>query len=65
MGDFYWTGIEICAEFGPVGITEKKLGPIMSNFLGQFFQVFMGKKLAFQDPPSLKFHNRTDINPQY
>ena len=22
----------------------------------------MGKKLAFKDPPSLKFHNRTDIS---
>ena len=22
----------------------------------------MDKNLAFQDPPSLKFHNRTDIN---
>ena len=24
MGDFYGTGIEIWAGFGPVGITEKK-----------------------------------------
>ena len=33
------------AGFGPVGNTEKKaLGPIMSNFLGQFFHVFRGKK---------------------
>ena len=23
---------------------------------------FLGKKLPFQDPPSLKFHNRTDTN---
>ena len=45
MGDFYVTEIEIWAGFGPVGITEKKrFGPIMSNFLGRFFQVFMGKK---------------------
>ena len=45
MGDFYGTGIEIWAGFGPVGITEKKLfGWIMSNILGRFFQVFMGKK---------------------
>ena len=33
MGDFYGTGIEIWAGFGPVGNTEKKnFGPIMSNF---------------------------------
>ena len=46
MGDFYGTGIEIWAGFGPVVITEKKkiFGPIMSNFLGRFFQVFMRKK---------------------
>ena len=45
VGDFYGTGIEICAWFGPVGITRKKrFGPIMSNFLGRFFQVFVGKK---------------------
>ena len=30
-------------RFGPVGITEKN-GPIMSNFRGLFFHVFMGKK---------------------
>ena len=43
MGNFYGTGIEFWAGFGPLGINEKK-GPIMSNFLGQFFQIFMGKK---------------------
>ena len=33
MGDFYATGIEICAGFGPVGITEiKPFGPIVINF---------------------------------
>ena len=46
MGDFYGSRIEIWAGFGPVGITEEKIfGPIMSNFCGQFFQVFMGKKI--------------------
>ena len=45
MGDFYGTGIEIWAGFGPVGITEKKtFGPIVSNFWGRFFQVFVGKQ---------------------
>ena len=34
--------IEIWAGFGPVGSTEKKLGPIMSNFLRQFFIFLMG-----------------------
>ena len=38
-------GIETGAGFGPVGITEKKTGPIMSKFFGRFFQVFMGKKM--------------------
>ena len=32
MGNIYETGIEIWDGFGPVGITEKKFGPIMSNF---------------------------------
>ena len=46
MGDFYGTGIEFWAGFGPVGITEKKtFGPIMSNFWGRFFQVFIVKKI--------------------
>ena len=31
-------------RFGPVGITETKIGPIMSNFGDWFFHVFMGKK---------------------
>ena len=45
MGDFYGTGIEIWDGFGLVDITEKKIfGPIMSNFIDQFFQVFMGKQ---------------------
>ena len=33
VSNFYGTGIEIWAGFGPVGNTEKKSwGPIMSNF---------------------------------
>jgi hypothetical protein len=32
VGDFFGTGIEIWAGFGPVGITGKKLWLIMSNF---------------------------------
>jgi hypothetical protein len=32
MSNFHGTEIEIWAGFGPVGITEKKIGPIMSNF---------------------------------
>jgi hypothetical protein len=43
VGDFYGTGIEIWAAFGLVGITRKK-GPIMNNFRGRFFHVFMDKK---------------------
>ena len=46
MENFYGTGIQIWAGVGPVGITEKKkiFGPIMSNFWGWFFHVFMGQK---------------------
>ena len=33
MEDFYGTGIEIWAGFGPIGSTEKNVsGQIMSNF---------------------------------
>ena len=33
VGDFYGTGFEIWAGFGPIGSTEKKgSGLIMSNF---------------------------------
>ena len=42
MGDFYGTGIEIWAGFGPVGITEKNwvnyeqlLRPVISCFHGK------------------------------
>ena len=44
VSNFYETEIEIWAGFGPVGNTEKKLGPIMTNFWGRFFHVFVGKK---------------------
>ena len=30
--NFHGTEIEIWAGFGPVGNTEKKIGPIVSNF---------------------------------
>ena len=38
---FYGTETEIWADFGPVSSTEKKFGPIMSNFWGDFLT---GKK---------------------
>jgi hypothetical protein len=44
ISNFYGTEIEIWAGFGPVGNTEKKFGPILSNFWGCFFHVFMGTK---------------------
>ena len=34
---FYGTEHEIWADFGPVGSTKKKMGPIMSNSWGRFF----------------------------
>ena len=42
MGDFYGTGIEIWAGFGPVGITEKKIWADCEQFLTRFFNVFRG-----------------------
>ena len=44
--NFYGTEIEIWAGFGPFGSTEKKFGPIMSNFRGRFLPVFIGKKIC-------------------
>ena len=49
MGDFFGTGIEIWAGFGPICSTEKKgLGQLRATFLGDFF-MFSGakKKLNF------------------
>ena len=43
-GRFLWKISEIWAGFWPVDNTEKKIGPIMSKFWGQFFHVFMVKK---------------------
>ena len=36
-GRVLWKIFEILPGFGPVGNTEKKLGPIMSNFWERFF----------------------------
>ena len=45
---FYGIECEIWAYFGPVGNTEKNhVWPIMSNFLGRFFQGFMGKQIKY------------------
>ena len=45
VGDFYGTGIEILAGFGPVGITEKKnIWADYEQLLRPFFQVFAGRK---------------------
>ena len=48
MGDFYGTGIEICAGFGPVGITgKKKIWADYEQLFRLLFYVFMGKKGFF------------------
>ena len=47
MGDFYGTGIEIWAGFGPVGITEKTKKKIWANyeqFFKPLFSSFNGEK---------------------
>ena len=55
-------------RFGLVGITEKKpFGPIMSKFLGQFFQVFVGKKkIAHENikKPASKVAEPAQIQPK-
>ena len=43
VSNFYGTEIEIWAGFGADDNTEKKIGPIMSNFLGQFFMFSWAK----------------------
>ena len=40
MGDFYGTGFEIWAGFGPVGINEKKNWVDYDQILGHFFFKF-------------------------
>ena len=45
MGDFYGTGIEIWARFGPVGITVKKnICPDHEQLLSPFCSSFRGQK---------------------
>ena len=45
MGDFYGTGIEIWAGFGPVGITEKKkIWADYEQLLRPVFPCFHGQK---------------------
>ena len=44
MGDFYGTGIEIWAGFGPIGSTEKKrVWADYEQLLRVFFHVFRSK----------------------
>ena len=45
VSNFYRTEIEIWAGFGPVGNTEKNIGPIMNNFWGFFFMFSWAKKI--------------------
>ena len=44
MGDFYGTGIEIWAVFGPVGITEKNIWADYEQLLRPVFSSFHGEK---------------------
>ena len=45
MGDFYGTGIEIWAGFGPVDITEKKIWVDYEQLLRPVFSCFHGQKI--------------------
>ena len=44
MGDFYGTGIEFWAGFGPVRITEKKTWADHEHLFWPFFSSFHGQK---------------------
>ena len=44
MGDFYGTGIEIWAGFGPVGINEKKIWANYEQLLRPVISCFHGQK---------------------
>ena len=44
MVDIHGTGIEIWAEFGPVGITEKKIGSDYEQLEARFFMFSWAKK---------------------
>ena len=44
--NFYGTEIEIWAGFGPVESTYWIMGWLSATFAGQFFHVFMGKKMC-------------------
>ena len=44
MGDFYGTGIEIWAGFGPVDITEKNIWADYEQLLRPLFSSFNGQK---------------------
>jgi hypothetical protein len=44
VGNFFGKRIEIWAGFGPVGVAEKKIGLIMSNFLAIFLMFSWAKK---------------------
>ena len=44
MGDFCGTGIEIWAEFGLVGITEKKIRADYEQLFRPVFSSFHGQK---------------------
>ena len=44
VSNFYGTKIEICAGFGPVGITEKKNWGDYEQLLMEVFSCFQGQK---------------------
>ena len=45
MGDFNGTGIEIWAEFGPIGSTEKRVSGDYEQLLRVVFSCFHGQKI--------------------
>ena len=44
MSNFYGTEIKIWVGCGPVGNTEKRIGPIMRNLSVSSFSCFQGQK---------------------
>jgi hypothetical protein len=49
VSNFYGAEIKIWAGFGPVGNTEKKMGPVMCKFLRSVFLCFQGQKKFKRD----------------
>ena len=58
--DFWHRKLTLKVPFRHFLMNHNSSQDFSNSFLWECW--FLGKKLAFYDPPSLKFHNRTDTN---